>query len=161
MFRQAASRASALVRQSAAGGQRRQMAEVVAADKLHFNFFLPGGTIQKDAAVVCFMAMPGRRVFGGWLARLDGGGPGECGDGGMLRFEGTGGATGVCWVGRLVSVVCDAAQVQTARRAQWGSLGHVVASGSGQAVRERCVSLAVDRPRRILSSRCDCLVSVF
>jgi len=54
MFRQAASRASALARQSAAGGQRRQMAEAVAADKLHFNFFLPGGTIQKDAAVVCF-----------------------------------------------------------------------------------------------------------
>jgi len=52
MFRQAASRASALARQSAAGGQRRQMAEAVAADKPHFNFFLPGGTIQKDAAVV-------------------------------------------------------------------------------------------------------------
>jgi len=52
MFRQVASRASALARQSAGAGQRRQMAEAVAADKLQFNFFLPGGTIQKDATVV-------------------------------------------------------------------------------------------------------------
>jgi len=66
MFRQAVSRASALARQSAAGGQRRQMAEAVAADKLHFNFFLPGGTIQKDAAVV-------RSTSLGWVCGVGGG----------------------------------------------------------------------------------------
>lgn len=52
MFRQAVSRASALARQSSGAVQRRHMAEAVAADKLLFNFFLPGGTIQKDAVVV-------------------------------------------------------------------------------------------------------------
>ncbi|OSX73787.1 hypothetical protein BU14_0328s0039 [Porphyra umbilicalis] len=64
MFRQAASRASALARQSAAGGQRRQMAEAVAADKLHFNFFLPGGTIQKDAAVDMVLVPASSGVMG-------------------------------------------------------------------------------------------------
>lgn len=56
MLRQAAIRASAVARATAglaAPAQRRHMAEAaVAADKLHFNFLLPGGAIQKDAAVV-------------------------------------------------------------------------------------------------------------
>lgn len=53
MLRLAAGRAAALARAPTAG-QRRAMAEAVPvpADKLHFNFFLPGGAIQKDAAVV-------------------------------------------------------------------------------------------------------------
>lgn len=60
MLRQVAIRASASARAAtgpaAAAAQRRHMAEaVVAADKLHFNFLLPGGAIQKDAAVVRFV----------------------------------------------------------------------------------------------------------
>jgi len=111
------------------------------------TFSCLGGPSRRMRRWYVFIAMPGRRVFGGCLARLNGSGPGACGDGGMWRRDGTGGATGPCWVWRLVSVVCDTAQVQTARRAQWGSLGHVVASGSAQPMREAwCVSLAVDRP---------------
>lgn len=56
MLRQVAIRASAAARSAAgpaAAAQRRHMAEAaVATDKLHFNFLLPGGSIQKDAAVV-------------------------------------------------------------------------------------------------------------
>jgi len=100
------------------------------------TFSCLGGPSRRMRRWYVFIAMPGRRVFGGCLARLNGSGPGACGDGGMWRRDGTGGATGACWVWRLVSVVCDTAQVQTARRAQWGSLGHVVASGSAQPVRE-------------------------
>lgn len=72
MLRQVAIRASAAARSAAgpaAAAQRRHLAEAaVAADKLHFNFLLPGGAIQKDAAVVRLTGErcpPGRVLSGG------------------------------------------------------------------------------------------------
>eukprot|EP00168_Porphyra_purpurea_P010245 TRINITY_DN251_c0_g2_i16.p4 TRINITY_DN251_c0_g2~~TRINITY_DN251_c0_g2_i16.p4 ORF type:complete len:141 (+),score=72.50 TRINITY_DN251_c0_g2_i16:216-638(+) len=40
------------------------MAEAVAADKLQFNFFLPGGTIQKDAEVDMVLVPASSGVMG-------------------------------------------------------------------------------------------------
>lgn len=77
MLRQVAIRASAAARSgagAAAAAQRRHMAEAaVAADKLHFNFLLPGGAIQKDAAVVrstARVALPAVLLPGGSCERF-------------------------------------------------------------------------------------------
>lgn len=68
MLRQVAIRASAAARSAAgpaAAAQRRHMAEAaVAADKLHFNFVLPGGAIQKDAAVDMVLVPASSGVMG-------------------------------------------------------------------------------------------------